>query len=287
VASDVAAEGLDLQRAERIIHYDLPWTAMRLAQREGRSRRLGARHSEVEVMTFTPPDWLERRLHLVRILRSKHSLAARAGLAGTASPWRWRQDLAARWEGTVPAFGAAAMVGQRAECLVGVVVSDHGGHEVASGVALLQSDGSWNESSTAIATAVDNVSVAATTELTNALREIWRPRMAAFGRTMLRRAREGLWSGGRRTTQGRALLRRLQGLARTAAQERALDRSRQLEGLIAFAARGHTAGEELQVVQLLASDDPSTGMNNGPGASEAVVGDLQVKVVAAIVFDPA
>ncbi|MBI3746094.1 MAG: hypothetical protein HY264_06140 [Chloroflexi bacterium] len=41
LASDVAAEGLNLQRAGRIVHYDLPWTAVRLEQRDGRALRQG------------------------------------------------------------------------------------------------------------------------------------------------------------------------------------------------------------------------------------------------------
>ncbi|HEX2249705.1 MAG TPA: DEAD/DEAH box helicase, partial [Gemmatimonadales bacterium] len=35
IVTDVAAEGLDLQRAARVVHYDLPWTPMRMSQREG------------------------------------------------------------------------------------------------------------------------------------------------------------------------------------------------------------------------------------------------------------
>ena len=55
VATDVAAEGLDLQRAARVVHYDLPWTPMRLEQREGRALRLGSLHPMVEVVTLSPP----------------------------------------------------------------------------------------------------------------------------------------------------------------------------------------------------------------------------------------
>jgi hypothetical protein len=36
LTTDVAAEGVDLGRAERVVHYDLPWTDARMAQREGR-----------------------------------------------------------------------------------------------------------------------------------------------------------------------------------------------------------------------------------------------------------
>src|SRR6266545_2292720 len=59
VATDVAAEGLDLQRAERVIHYDLPWTPARLEQREGRARRAGGAHREVEAVRFEPPPAVE------------------------------------------------------------------------------------------------------------------------------------------------------------------------------------------------------------------------------------
>ena len=55
LVTDVAAEGLDLQRAARVIHYDLPWTPMRMEQREGRAVRLGSIHREVEVVVFRPP----------------------------------------------------------------------------------------------------------------------------------------------------------------------------------------------------------------------------------------
>ncbi|HZI75237.1 MAG TPA: DEAD/DEAH box helicase, partial [Gemmatimonadales bacterium] len=62
VVTDVAAEGLDLQRAARVVHYDLPWTPMRLEQREGRSVRRGSHNGEVEVIRFHPPELLEKRL---------------------------------------------------------------------------------------------------------------------------------------------------------------------------------------------------------------------------------
>ena len=61
VVTDVAAEGLDLQRAGRVVHYDLPWTPMRLEQREGRSVRYGSRYAQVDVVRFTlPPPWSAR-----------------------------------------------------------------------------------------------------------------------------------------------------------------------------------------------------------------------------------
>ncbi|MGE0441222.1 MAG: helicase-related protein [Gemmatimonadales bacterium] len=80
LASDVAAEGLDLQRVERVVHYDLPWTAVRLAQRTGRAVRLGSANAAVEVVRFEPPVAIERELRLAELLRRKAGLPKRIGL---------------------------------------------------------------------------------------------------------------------------------------------------------------------------------------------------------------
>src|SRR6185436_7235888 len=42
IATDLASEGLNLQDADAVVHYDLPWTPLRLAQRIGRAARLGS-----------------------------------------------------------------------------------------------------------------------------------------------------------------------------------------------------------------------------------------------------
>ncbi len=62
VATDVAAEGLDLYAAGRIVHVDLPWTATRLEQREGRLHRLGQQHANVEVIMRVPSVAIEKAL---------------------------------------------------------------------------------------------------------------------------------------------------------------------------------------------------------------------------------
>jgi len=64
MATDLVSEGLDLQDADAIVHYDLPWTPLRLAQRIGRIARLGASHATAEVWWFAPPRVIERRLAL-------------------------------------------------------------------------------------------------------------------------------------------------------------------------------------------------------------------------------
>src|SRR5437764_14565125 len=48
IATDLLSEGLNLQDATRVVHYDLPWTPARLAQRVGRVDRLGSPHARAQ-----------------------------------------------------------------------------------------------------------------------------------------------------------------------------------------------------------------------------------------------
>jgi len=70
LATDLASEGLDLQDASAVVHYDLPWTPVRLEQRIGRVVRLGSVHATAEILWFAPPKSIELRLNLeARIAR--------------------------------------------------------------------------------------------------------------------------------------------------------------------------------------------------------------------------
>ncbi len=71
IATDVLAEGLNLQDARHVVSYDLPWNPVRLLQRIGRVDRLGSLHAEVEVYLFAPASGLEALLGLTRRLRTK------------------------------------------------------------------------------------------------------------------------------------------------------------------------------------------------------------------------
>jgi superfamily II DNA or RNA helicase len=108
LVTDVAAEGLDLQRAARVIHYDLPWTPMRMEQREGRAVRLGSIHRCVEVVVFEPPAAIERALRISHALVTKARLPAAAGLgAAGRGLWRWRAELADAYAAGDASFGTA------------------------------------------------------------------------------------------------------------------------------------------------------------------------------------
>jgi len=71
VATDVLAEGVNLQQAQHIINYDLPWNPMRLVQRHGRIDRIGSLHEEVYLYCIMPDTRLDDLLRLEKRLRLK------------------------------------------------------------------------------------------------------------------------------------------------------------------------------------------------------------------------
>lgn len=54
VSTDMAAEGLNLQRAGIVIHYDIPWNPVKLDQRNGRAHRIGQKRESVKAIYFLP-----------------------------------------------------------------------------------------------------------------------------------------------------------------------------------------------------------------------------------------
>lgn len=71
IATDVLAEGLDLQDARVVVSYDLPWNPVRLIQRLGRVRRLASPHGTVQAVYFTPDPRVEAELTMMARLRGK------------------------------------------------------------------------------------------------------------------------------------------------------------------------------------------------------------------------
>ncbi|MBA2375639.1 MAG: DEAD/DEAH box helicase [Rubrobacter sp.] len=87
VATDVLAEGVNLQQARHIINFDLPWNPMRLVQRHGRIDRIGSPHSHVYLRCFFPSEDLDALLGLEDALQRKITQAARSiGVEGEIVP---------------------------------------------------------------------------------------------------------------------------------------------------------------------------------------------------------
>lgn len=60
ICTDAAAEGLNLQTADLLINYDLPWNPMKVEQRIGRIDRIGQRHDRIYVLNLCYVDSAEQ-----------------------------------------------------------------------------------------------------------------------------------------------------------------------------------------------------------------------------------
>ena len=93
IATDVLAEGLNLQDGDKIINYDLHWNPVRLIQRFGRIDRIGSEHDVIYGFNFLPETGIEQNLGLranssscgskrftTRLARTRLSLISRNNL---------------------------------------------------------------------------------------------------------------------------------------------------------------------------------------------------------------
>lgn len=84
LATDVLAEGVNLQQCRHIINYDVPWNPMRLVQRHGRVDRIGSPHNRVFLRTIFPAERLDQLLKLEQRIMQKIAMAAAS--VGVNSP---------------------------------------------------------------------------------------------------------------------------------------------------------------------------------------------------------
>ena len=82
VCTDLAAEGLNLQRAGVVVHYDIPWNPVKLDQRNGRAWRIGQKRPTVQAIYFFPET---RRTRIIKTVaaknRTRRVLLAHPGIA--------------------------------------------------------------------------------------------------------------------------------------------------------------------------------------------------------------
>ena len=71
IATDVLAEGLNLQDCDKIVNYDLHWNPVRLIQRFGRIDRIGSDFDVIYGFNFLPEIGIERNLGLKEKLRNR------------------------------------------------------------------------------------------------------------------------------------------------------------------------------------------------------------------------
>ncbi|HJQ36366.1 MAG TPA: DEAD/DEAH box helicase [Thermoanaerobaculia bacterium] len=75
VSTDMAAEGLNLQQAGIVIHYDIPWNPVKLDQRNGRAHRIGQQRPSVKAIYFLPQT---RETGILETIARKNRIRRRA-----------------------------------------------------------------------------------------------------------------------------------------------------------------------------------------------------------------
>ncbi|HKV71049.1 MAG TPA: DEAD/DEAH box helicase [Gemmatimonadales bacterium] len=246
IATDLASEGLNLQDASRVIHYDLPWTAARLSQRVGRIDRLGSAHPRVQVLTFLPPAPLADAIRMEARLLVKARVGRRAGLF----------DWCDRLQALVNEDDACLCAVSGREAAVLLVVSTGGTAEPfivrESGVTadprvaceLLE------DAAAAPAVPVDGASKAF---LRSAI-----CRASPLIRKRLDQLESARWRAGDRDQLSRRLIPMVIREARRAAREGNAPRVTELDAVIERLGSGMTAGEELSLARLAERPAPLT-----------------------------
>jgi len=243
VATDVAAEGLDLPLVERVVHYDLPWTAVRLEQRSGRAFRLGARHAAAEVVTLLPAPELEAALRSRAILDAKAGLPAGLGLGpAAAAPWRLRAAIAARWHASSAARGVAAVRGREQGAVAGFRIV--AGDATVREVVLARTAAGWSHDLATVSRLLEAAAGDAEAAPVDAarLRSVLRG-LSARARIALRTAQGAGLGAPHRPPAVHRLRQRLLAAARRAARQRDEATLTTVERGLTLLRRGQTAGE--------------------------------------------
>ncbi|OLC06558.1 MAG: hypothetical protein AUH42_05425 [Gemmatimonadetes bacterium 13_1_40CM_70_11] len=269
VATDLLSEGLNLQDAARVVHYDLPWSPARLAQRVGRIDRLGSPHAVVETATFLPAESLEQALALEARLAAKAQAATLAGAAemetarGDRDPavgldWTDRLQRLVRPE-------AAAAVGQGGGGFAAAVAgeSDETLLVVRTGAAVeaLIVDEAGARADPVRATACLEHAAASplpTRPLDRVALAAAIARAAPLIRARLAAIADARWRAADRDRLGRRLIPWVIAEAHRAARRREQGRLAALDALVVRLSAGMTAGEELLLEGLLERRAPLT-----------------------------
>ena len=288
IVTDVAAEGLDLQRAARIVHYDLPWTPMKLEQREGRSVRLGSSYEDVEVLRFAPHPDLDRFVRLEAALTRKAKLPGAAGLGAQGRHvWRWRTVVAREFGASNAAAGVARVSSSHRGVLVGISLHQGNPSTCLSALAgWLRPDGTWTEDAELI---TERLRLAAACHRDEALPDESRMYLELLTPLLRRRlalACSGRWISPHPTVHARAVALRLSDLIREAARLRDDHRLSQLERALAFVGGGHTAGEEMVLERLSEVSDKELTSVLGGTLPQPDWDGVEVRLTGFIIFGP-
>ena len=86
LCTDAAAEGLNLQSADLLINFDLPWNPMMLEQRIGRIDRIGQHHPQIQVYNYLYQDSVEEVVYSRLVKRFREALSVSGELQFSLLP---------------------------------------------------------------------------------------------------------------------------------------------------------------------------------------------------------
>ncbi|WP_372374164.1 helicase-related protein [Vreelandella venusta] len=86
LCTDAAAEGLNLQSADLLINFDLPWNPMMLEQRIGRIDRIGQHHEHIRVFNYLYQDSVEEIVYSRLVKRFHEALTVSGELQFSLLP---------------------------------------------------------------------------------------------------------------------------------------------------------------------------------------------------------
>ncbi len=72
ISTDALSEGVNLQDANAVVNYDLPWNPMTIVQRVGRVNRIG-NEKDIDVINYVPSDEIEVIVGVLQKLKQKNS----------------------------------------------------------------------------------------------------------------------------------------------------------------------------------------------------------------------
>jgi len=248
IATDLLSEGLNLQDAERVVHYDLPWSPARLAQRVGRIDRLGSSHCSITTVTFLPSPPLGSALAIEERLARKVGAQQVAGSNGRLD-WCDQLGPLASCSSSAPAGCAAAVVGERAETVLVV--------RIGKLVEAIVVDGESARTNPAAAARILSSACGTPPASIDRVRlQRALDTAAPLIRSRIAGVQDARWRASDRDRFARRLIPWVLSAARRAARRGDAEQLTALDALVSRLASGMTAGEELMLEDLLSRQEP-------------------------------
>ncbi len=259
IATDLLSEGLNLQDAARVVHYDVPWSPARLAQRVGRIDRLGSHHALIETVTFLPPEPLAGAIALEARLARKAAQQWSAGSAaletpagaGHAGALDWCDRLQEMAEGDDPRAPEGAWCAVADGPAAAVLVLRFGGATGPVDALVVDEGGCQAEPARATELLETSRCAAPAAECDASAVRAAIAAAAGLVRARLRALELARWRAADRDGPGRRLVPWALAAARRAARAGDARRLARLDALVARLTRGLTAGAELLLSDLL------------------------------------